>query len=227
MFTVTYHASQDDADNGSNPLASPYENISNPETIYARVESNQAFDCFATAAFDLIVNDVPFTTFDTSIEYEVCPNATVPIDVVAIPDNYSEAEVSINWYRDGVLIPGESSLTLPVLLEGTYTIEVTFNATGCFFMTSVDVIELENCIIPQGISPNNDGFNDRFDLSSYAVQSLKIYNRNGTLVYSKNNYSDEWQGQSNDGKLLPVGTYFYVMKYEGTKERAAWIYLNY
>ena len=227
LFTVTYHSSQDDADNGENPLSSPYMNSSNPETIYARVESNQAFDCFATTDFDLIVNDVPFTSFDSSIEYEVCPNATVPIEVTAIPENYAESEVNISWYQDGVLIPGESSLTLPVLLQGTYTIEVSFNDTGCFFMASVEVIELDNCVIPQGISPNNDGFNDRFDLSSYDVQSLKIYNRNGTLVYSKNNYRDEWEGQSNDGKLLPVGTYFYVMQYEGDKERAAWVYLNY
>lgn len=227
IFTVSYHSNQADADSGANPISSPYNNTANPETIYARVESNQAYDCYATTSFDLIVNDVPYTTFDSSIIYEVCPNATVPIDVVAIAENYSESEVSISWYQDGVPVSGQTSLTLPVLTEGLYTVEVTFNDTGCIYSADVPVMELETCVIPQGISPNGDGFNDIFDLSSYDVHKLEIYNRNGTLVYSKNNYSNEWTGQSNDGKTLPVGTYFYVMRYQDNKEKAAWVYLNY
>ena len=88
-------------------------------------------------------------------------------------------------------------------------------------------MELESCVIAQGISPNNDGYNDLFDLSSYNVSSLKVFNRNGTLVYSKINYINEWRGQSNDGHLLPVGTYFYIMNYDENKTKVDWIYLNY
>ena len=54
-----------------------------------------------------------------------------------------------------------------------------------------------------------------------------MFNRWGDLVYSKNNYLNEWKGQSNEGKLLPVGTYFYVMNYEENKTKVDWIYLNY
>lgn len=226
-FTVTYYATQADADTAVNPLTSPYENTSNPQTIYARVESNVAFDCYATAAFDLIVNEVPYTTFAEDVDYEVCPNATVPIEVSAIAENYSESDVSIVWYQNDTLITGENSLTLPILVEGDYTIEVTFNNTGCIYEATVNVIELETCVIPQGISPDGDGLNDSFDLSSYDVQTLEIYNRHGILVYSKSNYSDEWVGQSDNGDKLPVGTYFYVMKYQGSKQKAAWVYLNY
>ena len=89
------------------------------------------------------------------------------------------------------------------------------------------MIELENCVIPQGISPNGDGYNDSFDLSSYDVHKLDIYNRYGKLVYSKENYVNEWVGQSDEGERLPVGTYFYVMRYRDNEQRAAWIYLNY
>jgi gliding motility-associated-like protein len=81
-------------------------------------------------------------------------------------------------------------------------------------------------VIPQGISPNGDGRNDTFDLSSYDVDKLEIFNRNGTLVYSKRNYTNEWFGQSNDGDELPVGVYFYTMDYENGKRRAAWIYIQ-
>ena len=71
------------------------------------------------------------------------------------------------------------------------------------------------------------GQNDRFDLSSFNVVKLEIFNRNGTLVYSKNNYVDEWEGQTNDGEELPVGTYFYTVIYEGgAKQKSAWVYIN-
>ena len=76
------------------------------------------------------------------------------------------------------------------------------------------------------ISPNADGFNDTFDLSSYDVSKLEIFNRNGTLVYSKTNYTNEWVGQTDSGDELPVGTYFYTMTYDGGKQRSAWIYIN-
>lgn len=227
MFDVSYYVSQTDADAGMNPLMSPYDNISNPQTIYARVENNTAFDCYSTTGFDLIVGDVPFTTFDSSIVYEVCPNATIPIEVEANPENYAVSDVAINWYNEGVLMPGENSLIIPVLTEGTYTIEVTSNSSGCVYQEDVLVLEYESCVIPQVITPNGDPYNNEFDLSSYDVHQLEIYNRNGKLVYSKDNYSNEWVGQTDAGDQLPVGTYFYVMRYQDNKEKTGWIYLNY
>ena len=96
----------------------------------------------------------------------------------------------------------------------------------CSSITSQTIIELESCVIPQGISPNGDGMNDSFDLSSYDVSKLEIFNRHGILVYSKTNYTNEWYGQTNDGDELPVGTYFYTMEYENGKQRSAWVYIQ-
>ncbi|MBR9913623.1 MAG: gliding motility-associated C-terminal domain-containing protein, partial [Algicola sp.] len=224
-YTVTYHLTQADADNGDNPLTSPYTSISDPQTVYALVVDNTT-GCSDTTSFQLVLGIEPETTFTTDFEYEVCPNATVPIIIEATPVNYNTSEVSINWYLDGVLISGENGLTLPVLLAGDYEIEVIFNDTGCSSITTQTVIELETCVIPQGISPNGDGMNDTFDLSSYNVSKLEIFNRLGTSVYSKRNYTDEWHGQSNDGDELPVGTYFYTMEYEDGKQRSAWVYIQ-
>ena len=60
------------------------------------------------------------------------------------------------------------------------------------------------CQIPQGISPNNDGYNDSFELRGYNVKSLKIFNRYGKLVFSTVNYNDSWQGESDEGEKLPA-----------------------
>ena len=227
--SVSYYTSQIDAETSTNAINNPtaYSNTNSPQTIFVKVENSSASECYAITSFDIALYETPETQFG-DVVYEVCPNATTPITVTAIPDNYMSNEVSIVWYdQNDNIIPGENSLDLDtVLTEGVYTIEVTFNDTGCSNTATVDVYELDSCIIPQGISPNNDGLNDNFDLSSFDVQRLEIYNRYGTLVYSKDSYSNEWHGQSNDGEELPVGTYYFVMKYQGSKQKAAWVYIN-
>lgn len=141
---------------------------------------------------------------------------------------------SVNWYdsiNNGNLLQA-NSLSLTVTDLGTYYAEAIDQATGCVseFRISINVLaELQtgNCIIPQGISPGvSPGFNDVFDLSSFNVSKLEIYNRYGTLVYLKKNYTNEWFGQSKDGDELPVGTYFYTMEYQNGKRRSAWVYIN-
>ncbi|WP_053991882.1 gliding motility-associated C-terminal domain-containing protein [Mangrovimonas sp. TPBH4] len=228
IYIVSYYANEADAEAGTNALESPYENTSNPQTIYVRIESNVAYDCYSVGEVVLAVDAVPYASFNTDeVAYEVCPNATVPIEIsLILEEGFTADEVTVEWSQDGGLIAGESGLTLPVLTQGTYTAVVTSNASGCSYEVSADVIELENCIIPQGISPNGDGMNDNFDLSSFRVSKIEIFNRLGTLVYSKNNYTNEWYGQTNDGEDLPVGTYFYTMEYEEGKTRSAWVYIN-
>ncbi len=226
-FTVTYYETQADAEAGTNPIDTSSLYNSTSKTIWTRIESNIAFDCYSVIDFDLIVDELPNTTFTTDFDYEVCPNATVPIIITATGENYAESDVTINWLQDGVPITGQTGLALPVLLAGTYTIEVVFNGTQCSSSADIEVIQLEQCIFPQGISPGvSPGQNDFFDLSSFNVTKLEIFNRNGTLVYSKNNYTNEWHGQSNNGDELPVGTYFYTVEYDGGKQKSAWVYIN-
>ena len=56
---------------------------------------------------------------------------------------------------------------------------------------------------------------------------MKIYNRYGKLVYSTTNYVDNWEGQSNEGDKLAVGTYFYHIIYDENLEKTGWVYINY
>jgi gliding motility-associated-like protein len=230
QFIVTYYATQADADLGISPLTSLYD--SSGETIYVRVESIDYIDCFVTNSFNLVLGTKPETTFIEDFDYEVCPGATVPIIIEAIPVNYDTTQVSISWYyafdasATPELIGGENGLTLPVLEGGIYTIEISFNDTGCTSSQSQEVIELESCFIPQGISPNGDGLNDSFDLSNFRVTRLEIFNRYGSSVYQKNNYVDEWFGQSDKGDELPVGTYFYSVEFEDKESETGWVYIQ-
>lgn len=98
-------------------------------------------------------------------------------------------------------------------------------------------VSINNCLtIAEGISPNDDGYNDTLMIpciEEYETNILKIYNRYGTLIYEMANYNNSWNGIPNKGLLrsnskVPVGTYFYVLEIDASIEpKVGWIYLNY
>lgn len=102
---------------------------------------------------------------------------------------------------------------------------LTVNTSGCS-QTQKLTVTSSVCKIPEGISPNGDGYNDSFDLSGMGVKELIIYNRYGTKVYSKKDYTNEWEGQSDKGKALPSGTYYYVIKTKSGENIKGWVYVN-
>jgi gliding motility-associated-like protein len=98
------------------------------------------------------------------------------------------------------------------------------DAEGCATIYGLTLQKLD-CEIPRGISPNGDGKNDSFDLSSFDVSELKIFNRYGKAVFSKKNYSNEWFGQSDSGHDLPDGTYYYMLQMNNGESKTGWVYV--
>lgn len=92
------------------------------------------------------------------------------------------------------------------------------------------------------ITPNGDGIHDVLTISgleNFPVNTIRIYNRWGVLVYTTNAYNTE--GNVFDGtsigrvtvqvdNKLPVGTYFYILDYEDENDNmrslSGYIYLN-
>ena len=100
-------------------------------------------------------------------------------------------------------------------------------------------LEVANCppIVPQGFSPNDDGFNDWFNIQGlydvFQQHELLIYNRYGTLIFEGNN-NLKWFGKTNkginaNGILVPVGTYFYVLHLNDPQFQpiTGWVYVIY
>jgi gliding motility-associated-like protein len=98
------------------------------------------------------------------------------------------------------------------------------DAEGCATIYGLTLQKL-GCEIPKGISPNGDGKNDNFNLASFDVSELKIFNRYGKVVFSKKNYSDEWHGQSDSGHDLPDGTYYYALQMDNGDSKTGWVYV--
>lgn len=114
--------------------------------------------------------------------------------------------------------PGEVQFPL------NFTVTI-ITATGCQSIKPVVVTSIF-CDIQKGISPNNDGDNETFDLTGFNVKKLTIFNRYGTKVYDHTNYTNQWRGQANNGNELPDGTYYYVIERSGVPSKTGWIQIN-
>ncbi|MFA7274273.1 MAG: Ig-like domain-containing protein [Crocinitomicaceae bacterium] len=72
--------------------------------------------------------------------------------------------------------------------------------------------------IPNGFTPNGDGFNDFFVIEGIEIfpgNTIQFYNRWGNQVFGTDDYQNNWAGTSNSkynigGEELPTGTYYYV-----------------
>lgn len=116
------------------------------------------------------------------------------------------------------------------------TIFIRAEKNSCYDIFTF-ILNTENCppIIPQGFSPNNDGFNDHFNIQGlytiFEKHELLIYSRYGNLIF-KGNDNLKWYGVSNHGinkgKPVPTGTYFYVLKLNDSNysNYLGWVYLN-
>jgi gliding motility-associated-like protein len=96
---------------------------------------------------------------------------------------------------------------------GIYVVKVT-DLLGCTATDSINLKEPGPIKLPNGFTPNADGFNDRYiikGIQGYPGNKVTIFNRWGNIVYSVTNYVNDWEGISNDGNLLPDGTYFIVV----------------
>ncbi len=86
------------------------------------------------------------------------------------------------------------------------------------------------------LSPNNDGFNDYLifpGLENTTGNGLQIFNRYGILVYSNDNYTNDFSGYSNSGRVtksntgLAAGIYYYLLTLSGSDtKKQGYLYLS-
>ena len=177
-------------------------------TILNEIEASISADC-VNEGLQLFVNPIN--------------NSFNPNTVIYTWKNSNNQTISTNTATFNVenYIVQNPSVTIP------FTVFLEINDQGCIGSASF-VVENNPCsFIPKGISPNNDGDNDTFDLSGIGVRELVIFNRYGISVYSfSGNYTNQWKGQTDKGENLPTGTYFYNIVKSNGLTVTGWVYIN-
>jgi len=142
--------------------------------------------------------------------------------VLTASGSFDPAQVTYLWENSAGANVGNTQ-NIIVTEPDTYTVTVTLS--GCSNSTNI-IVDAITCVIQKGISANDDGKNDFFDLAGFNVKNLSIFNRYGMKVYSKGNYVNEWKGQSDNGDELPDGTYYFVIERDNGETKTGWIYIN-
>ncbi|MDD4148622.1 MAG: gliding motility-associated C-terminal domain-containing protein, partial [Bacteroidales bacterium] len=133
--------------------------------------------------------------------------------------NGGTAPYMLEWGEDS----STESNIIPNLIEGNYTVTVV-DYNGCTIEVDDIIIENgnNNCLnIPNAFTPNGDGINDEWiieNIHSFASHSVNVFNRWGQEIYSGNLGSDPWDGTYN-GKLLPTGSYVYIVEVDEISQR--------
>ena len=187
---VSYHATQADADAGSNALASPYTNtIQDAQTIHIRLENTNTL-CFSTMPLGLVVNSLPvpvtpplqpvcdddfdgFTSFDfTGLDLIVIGSQTGM--VVSYHASQSDAETSSNALSSPYTNTEVDTQTIFIRLETT--------ATGCYATTTLGLEVYPLPVVPtitDFVLCDDTGLGDlqeEFDLSTKDVEIINGQN---------------------------------------------------
>jgi gliding motility-associated-like protein len=115
-------------------------------------------------------------------------------------------------WDDGVLGSSRDFST-----SGEYTLTGSLN--GCSLSETVTVL-FEDCeskvYLPTAFSPNDDGINDTFQAYGlhFQVESLKVFDRWGGLVYDGKGADAHWDGQGK-GRPEQPGVFVYILEYTG------------
>ncbi len=167
-----------------------------------------------------------------TVDYKSLPIVAFAVDTIYIPkgDTYqlnidAENYSSYQWTSiPGGNTAGLSSPSSPAYItspDHPYTLILTLTADDhCSNSDTVYIHQSLNFFIPNGFTPNGDGihdlwiFNNLEQYSGFYSIDVNVFNRAGIQVYEGKGYNNSsvvFDGRLN-GKDLPIGTYYYVVK---------------
>lgn len=173
------------------------------------------FGCSDTISRPITVNPLPFIKGPSEI--------TTPVGFpVTIPFTYSSNVTTYSWVPATNLSCNDCPNPAANPTFNTLYIVTVTDSNLCMSTDSILVKTIcngKNYFIPNTFSPNNDGVNDVFyprGDNLYNIQSMRVFNRWGQLVFERRNFpantaSEGWDGTFN-GHLAPSDTYVYIIE---------------
>ncbi|KPM49527.1 hypothetical protein AFM12_02680 [Jiulongibacter sediminis] len=177
------------------------------------VQAFYADGCKPKKEVSLLVDDSYAPDFDYSIEYD-CGK---PFELKF--ENLSSGSALYTWKMgNGDSLSSQIPENYTYAAPGIYEVTVDAqNPIGCVLSITKPVeIPEDDGLIPNAISPNNDGKNDTFIIGMSNVH-LKIFNRWGKTVFESEDYQNDW------GTDVAIGTYYYEIQIPNGRNCKGWI----
>lgn len=172
-----------------------------------------ASSCSSTPSITL--EDVTFTSSLNVLPITIINNGETKT-VIATTNAVNPV---FEWYRNSTIIKGATTSTLDVTEEGNYTVIIK-QTSGCIsqktlpFEVKFPFVDRNVIVIPNYISPNNDGVNDTWILPQEYVSGsnteIVLLNSRGEVALQTNNYQNNWPDNELDFKAVnPI--YYYII----------------
>ncbi len=150
----------------------------------------------------------------------VFPNPVLrisPGQSVALQNTVSPINVSYSWLPPLTLDDPKKAIPLARPTDNTsYELTIT-TANGCQTKSRISVLFGNLPFVPDAFSPNDDGQNDRWEMSNaslFSALQVKIFNRWGECIFKSDGYALPWDGMYGGKKVAP-GAYAYSIVYGG------------
>lgn len=214
VLNISFHINPTDANSNSNPLPSNYTNVTNPQSLYVRIESDDSL-CFVVEELGINIIATPditevatpliecdadydgFTTFDlTTADFEILDRVQSNLSI-----NYFEnlSDINPNDGRDN-----SNEITNPAAFYSntqTVYIKVVNMLTACYSVNTLQlIVNLPPPINTIGTIEICDNDSDTFDLST--VNSILV---NDTSLV---NISYHISQSDADNNVLPLNSTF-------------------
>lgn len=130
------------------------------------------------------------------------------------PEGDSVVATIVGVYDSVFWSTGQKTNSIVIYETGDYFVRGYLN--GCYGERFFSVLSIADTVvrIMTLITPNGDGFNDRWEiinLSEIEPCEVEIFNRWGQKVFSASPYSNDWDGTDN-GRPLSNDTYYYFLR---------------
>ncbi len=183
-----------------------------PITLTVKSDSG----CVHDTTMLVTVHPLPIPNFTFS------PSEIFTFDTRVCFANSTSGAIAYNWDFGFTGITGRSALTNPCTVtfpndkSGTYRVKLTATTNfGCMDSVKYNVIILDGLFlfIPNSFSPNNDGTNDEFSISSEGIDEFEfiVFNRWGEEIFKTTNLQFIWNG-TYQGSQVQIGQYPYKIR---------------
>ncbi|QWX84292.1 gliding motility-associated C-terminal domain-containing protein [Cellulophaga sp. HaHaR_3_176] len=195
-----------------------FENPNTPESFTTSFSTEQT-----DRQLDL-VNTKEFWRLEGSVPSTITISWNAQSDIAALTEKIENLLV-VGWNKQTSVwdILGNTAVSGDALTAGIIT-------SDTFTPDDYEILTIGSLLVPQDrmlidnfyLSPNGDGINDALVIEELELSpnnNLKLYDRNGLLVFQQENYTNEFVGISNTDNFvlnqesgLPAGVYFYIVK---------------
>jgi gliding motility-associated-like protein len=173
-YNIKYYSSLTEAENNGVNLPIDYINISNPQTIYVRIETLNGV-CYDITSFDLIVNSLPNLGLDKTVFY--CKNYAPNTITLSAGNQNSSQNLTYLWNN------GATSENIQINQSGTYSVTAT-NLNGCSSTRSFTVNNSEIASIMSIQQGQIGDYTVNIIVSGVGAYSYALDNENGSYQFS-------------------------------------------